>query len=197
MASAVETTQAITTEQYLELPPPGDAAVKLDLVDGEVVEVSRPTYFHNRLLTTLIVLLETYVAAHRLGEMNFDIIVILHPDEDPLAPDLVFLSNEKLSLLSGGRVRGVPDLVVEVLSPSTYADDYGRKFLAYDRRGVPWLWFIDPDALRIEEYRHTPDGFLRVQTVLRDTIFKPGIFPGVEIRLAELIVKTDPTSRGA
>jgi Uma2 family endonuclease len=166
MAIATETKHKLTTEEYLALRPSPDATVKLDLVDGEVIEVSRPTFEHNELIANLIVLLVPFVHGRGLGRISFDILVILADDEDPLAPDLVYLSKDRLSLLREGRVWGVPELVVEVLSPNTASDEYGRKFLAYDRHAVPWLWIIDPEG-RIEEYKHTDEGYLRTQTISR------------------------------
>lgn len=196
MATVAEKTKAVSTEEYLALPPSSDPTVKVDLVGGELVDVSRPTFEHNELLANLIALLMPLIQKGKLGRLSFDTIVLLHPSEDPLAPDLVFLSNERMQHLSGGRIHGVPDLVVEVTSPTTYSDDYGRKFMVYDRHAVPWLWIIDPADARIEEYRHTPGGFLRAQTILRDGIFTPGLFPGLQIRVAEIApMITAPKSR--
>lgn len=95
-------------------------------------------------------------------------------------------SLKHLNRIRDGRVWGAPDLVVELLSPTTASWDYGIKMDAYFRYGVPWYWIVHPDDLTLVEYRYTPDGYLRTQTVLAGQVFRPGCFPGLEIDLQRL-----------
>jgi Uma2 family endonuclease len=52
---------------------------------------------------------------------------------------------------------------------------------------VPWVWFIDPDALTIEEFRWTQDGYLLVQAVKAGETFRPTLFPDLDINLKTLL----------
>jgi Uma2 family endonuclease len=94
-----------------------------------------------------------------LGEIYtapFD--VILDPENpDPeilVKPDLLFVSKDRLKIITEDNVQGSPDLVVEILSPSTAGDDYGRKFQIrrielveiYEEARVSHYWIIDPAA---------------------------------------------------
>lgn len=177
----------MTVAQFVELELSDDARFKRDLIDGELVEMPRPTFEHNDLILRLVVVLMPYIEGRRLGRINTDILVLFDPEGDnSYAPDLVFLATEHLDRLREGRIWDAPDLMVETLSPSTAADDSGRKFQAYHRAGVPWYWIVDAETPRVEEHRHTPEGYLRTQTALRGQEFRPGLFPDLALNLAAL-----------
>jgi Uma2 family endonuclease len=74
-------------------------------------------------------------------------------------PDLVFISNENREVLTTQGVRGAPDLVVEILSPSTRSRDLGIKLRAYQAAGVPNYWIADPRARTLEERVLGEDGY--------------------------------------
>jgi Uma2 family endonuclease len=72
-------------------------------------------------------------------------------EEDVYQPDLIFIRKENVHLLDpNDRIRFVPDLVIEVLSPSTGSYDYSRKKRIYCERGVREYWIIDPEDRTIE-----------------------------------------------
>ncbi len=77
---------------------------------------------------------------------------------------------------------GPPDLVVEVVLPSTTRRDRSQKLRPYHQASVPWYWLVESDTLLITEYRHTPDGYLVNQTAAEG--FAPALFPGLTLRLA-------------
>jgi Uma2 family endonuclease len=85
-----------------------------------------------------------------------------------------------------GYVRGVPDLVVEILSPSTADYDRTQKMGDYAACGVPWVWLVDQETLLIEEYQWTPEGYLRRQAVDAQTPFRPHLFPELTLQMAHL-----------
>ena len=73
---------------------------------------------------------------------------------DVVQPDLLFVSNERAHLLLGGaNVRGAPDLVVEILSPSTAGRDRTLKRALYVKHGVKEYWLVDPDARTVTVLR--------------------------------------------
>ena len=153
---------------------------KCELEYGGVIELMRPTFEHNELSGILSGILLPHIRANNLGRLSQDIIVVLDEDRElAYAPDLVFVAAEHLHRIRDGRVYGAPDLVVEILSPSTASRDHLTKLDAYLKSGIPWYW--------IEEYRATDGGYLRTTTVESNDIFQPGIFPGLTIDLATLI----------
>ncbi|MYA22060.1 MAG: Uma2 family endonuclease, partial [Gemmatimonadetes bacterium] len=92
-----------------------------------------------------------------LGEVFSAPCDVVLSNADVVQPDLLFVSNERAHLLLGGdNVLGAPDLVVEILSPSTAGRDRTLKRSLYAKHGVKEYWLVDPDArtvpvLRLEE----------------------------------------------
>ncbi|MFC0272384.1 Uma2 family endonuclease [Metabacillus herbersteinensis] len=69
-----------------------------------------------------------------------------------LIPDLIFISNENLNIIKQKRIEGAPDLVVEILSPSTSKNDRQRKKLIYERFGVKEYWIVDSHHHTFEQF---------------------------------------------
>jgi Uma2 family endonuclease len=90
-------------------------------------------------------LLKFFVNITQLGKVvSAPFEVKLSPLKSSREPDIFFVSNENLSRLKGKRLEGAPDLVVEIISPSSVREDKVRKFDEYEQAGVPEYWLIDP-----------------------------------------------------
>ena len=65
-------------------------------------------------------------------------------EHDTVQPDLVFVSREREHIITDANIQGAPDLVVEILSPSTASRDWRDKLDLYERHGVAEYWLVDP-----------------------------------------------------
>jgi Uma2 family endonuclease len=88
---------------------------------------------------------------------------VLFEEGNYLEPDLVFVQRGRESILRERGVEGAPDLVVEVISPSTASRDRKQKRETYARFGVAQYWVVDPSKRRIEAYRPTTAGETNVE----------------------------------
>jgi Uma2 family endonuclease len=79
-------------------------------------------------------------------------------------PDVVFISNENLDIIKPKRIEGAPDLIVEVLSPSTSKNDRQRKMAVYERYGVKEYWIADTYHYTVEQFVHKEGRYLLNQT---------------------------------
>lgn len=103
-------------------------------------------------------------------------------------PDLSFLSAANQGrFVDDIAIQGAPDLVVEVVSPSTASRDRSGKLRAYHQAGVAWYWLVESDTLLITEFKHTPEGYLVAQSVAASDEFAPALFPGLSLRMADLL----------
>jgi Uma2 family endonuclease len=93
-----------------------------------------------------------YLDLHPVGEIAYAPLDVIFSDYDVLEPDLLFVLNERRSILQDW-VRGAPDLVIEILSPTTTTLDRGPKLKAYARFGVSEYWIVDPEERAITVYR--------------------------------------------
>lgn len=77
---------------------------------------------------------------------------VVLPTGDSGEPDLLFIHRDRLHIIAPDKVRGVPDLVIEILSPSNPEDDLVREYRAYERAGVRFYWIVDPAARAVQLY---------------------------------------------
>jgi Uma2 family endonuclease len=137
---AMSTATRLTYEDYAALPDDGK---RYELIDGELTEVTSPSRAHQRLLLRLGGLVEDHADAHDLGVVipaPFD--VVLSPSL-VLQPDLLFVRKSRLALLETNACNGAPDLVVEILSPTTRVRDEGIKLTSYAAAGLPECWLAE------------------------------------------------------
>jgi Uma2 family endonuclease len=158
-----------TYAEFARLPSEG--GVRHEIIAGELVVTPSPSPAHQRVVTRLITALHHYVADHGLGEVFAGPIDVLFAEGDYLAPDLVFVRAGRDHVVSDRGLEEAPDLVVEVVSPSTKDRDGGVKLERYGRFGVPEYWIVDPDAGTLHVWRlaagATEPEVLRAGDVLR------------------------------
>ena len=141
-----------TYEDYLNTPE----GERYELRDGELVMVPSPSMRHQRIVGRLHAVLLGHITDGGLGELFMapsDVVVWDGGQRNVVQPDVLFISTEREHILTEANVQGAPDLVVEVLSPSTESVDRGYKRELYARHGVGEYWLVDPDARTVTVLR--------------------------------------------
>jgi Uma2 family endonuclease len=175
----------MTLEQFERLP---EGPPYFDYINGEAIEVNRPTGRHQHIEMYLAFALREHCRKAKLGEVYPEIDVRL-PQGHWVGPDIVFIALDHLDWYDEekGDLLGRPDLAVEISSPTTMAYDRVEKLEQYRIAGTPWVWIVDQDSLTIEEFSWTPEGYLRVAGVAGGQVFRPRLFPELEIDLKSLL----------
>ena len=120
---------------------------RYELLDGELIMAPAPNLGHQQISVSLGAWLYTFVQKQDLGKVFHAPCDVVLSNTDVVQPDLLFVSHERAHLLLGGaNVLGAPDLVVEILSPSTAGRDRTLKRSLYAKHGVQEYWLVDPDA---------------------------------------------------
>ena len=122
----------LTYADYAKLPE----GAPYQLIDGELVLSPSPTIYHQRISMRLGRALSLFVEAHGLGEVLAAPMDVCLSETNTFQPDLLFVSNARASIVGGPYVEGAPDLVVEILSPSTAYYDLRKKKQVYAASGV-------------------------------------------------------------
>lgn len=170
-------------QDYCALPNDGR---RYEILDGELVVSPPPKTRHQEVLQNLFRVVDSHVRTHRLGRVYlapYD--VVLH-ESSVVQPDLIYVSNANLEIIGEDNIRGVPDLLVEVLSPSNPELDLRDKRQLYARRGVPWYWIVDPDERTVLELERRGDTYREVSRPGGHAVFTPILFAGLNIPLAEV-----------
>jgi len=154
MSTAVllKTTPQTTYADYLKIVDKHPSK-RVELLEGEVIMSPAPMPSHQIILRNLMRLLDKYVEANNLGDILFAPVGVRLAEKVIVQPDLLFIPQAKISDLIGEQnIEGAPDLVVEILSPSTAHHDRHTKLLLYAQYRVAEYWIIDPDHKAVELY---------------------------------------------
>ncbi len=171
-----------TLAEYLRLP---EGPPYYEFEDGDLIEWPSRSGRHQGIVGRLLITLSNYLVKYPFGNVWHGVAVALTPTRIYI-PDLSFLQTANLSRFADDiAIQGPPDLVVEIVSPSTASRDRSHKLRAYYDAGVPWYWLVESDTLLITEYRHTPEGYLVNQTIAATEAFAPGLFPGLSFTMAD------------
>jgi|SRR5690348_629401 len=172
----------LTTEEFDNYPFEEDKRYELD--EGELIEMTRPAYRHNRIVSYLQVELALYFRRNPIGEaLNPENLYAIGP-RIRLAPDLgVILGDRRKELDNATIIPIIPNIAVEVLSPSERPGRIHRKLSQYFEAGVIEVWMIDPEARTAEIWTgpHLPQR----EIAGADPLTSP-LLPGFSLPLAEL-----------
>ena len=120
-----------------------------ELIDGQIVERSSDFTDHNRIKGNIFSLFHHYLKGRSCEPFDDGEDVYLTP-EDRFVPDFMVVCDPEKVQYDG--VHGAPDLVAEILSPSTAHNDRGRKMQVYAKCGVKEYWLVTPGEKTIEQY---------------------------------------------
>lgn len=137
-----------TERDYFALP---DTNRYMELSEGRLIMPPHPTFAHQTALQNLFLKLNEFVESRQLGVVRFAPLPVRLWPGKIREPDIFFITKEHADRI-GEQVCGVPDLIVEVLSPATRETDRGEKFLEYAKAGVREYWLVDPEKRSIEVY---------------------------------------------
>ena len=169
MGFALRTNERYTVEQYLAWQEDG---ARYELLEGIPYELNAPTVEHQELVGGLHYALQHYQRERSKNGSGdgvaclilFAPVDVILSDITVVQPDLIVVCNR--AMVVDGRVRGAPDLVVEVLSPSTASRDMKQKHRLYQMAGVPQYLLIYPSYRCAELYSLGADGRYAAPEVL-------------------------------
>jgi len=159
---------------------------RYELIHGDLFMTPSLTTSHQRISRKLGYLLTRYVEGKKLGEIFYAPMDVVLSDEDVVQPDILFISNERKEIVKPENIRGAPDLVIEILSPSSLERDTVIKKKLYAKHGVQEYWIVDPEGKTVEVLSWSPEGFKTVQTYAADAIANSPLLPGFSVALKEI-----------
>ena len=159
---------------------------RYELLDGELIMAAAPNMAHQRIGIRLGGEFHVYVMSADAGEVYIAPTDVYLSDSDVVQPDLVFFSKDRSHIRTGKNIRGAPDIVVEILSPSTSARDWGYKKDLYAKHGVKEYWLADPYAKQIMVLLLKCDVFEIVGVYREDDILKSPTLDGFELDLSRI-----------
>ena len=143
-----------------------------------------PTVSHQRILFKLTMLFGNF--AGQLGEVLFAPFGVVLDDFDDVQPDLMFVKNERREIVQEDGIFGAPDLVVEIISPSSTKTDRGKKFRLYERMHVSEYWIIDIKNKSVEVYQRQETGYELMSFAAETGEVQSFVLPGLQVTVEGL-----------
>lgn len=167
----------------LEAMPESENGDRYEIIDGELVVTPSAIPFHQLVDYRLRRWIGDHVEGRRLGQVVFAPVDVKLGDQTRI-PDLLFIRGDRLHIVGPKAIEGAPDLVVEILSPSTKHRDRGQKAETYARSAVLEYWIVDPQERSVTVFALRGD---RDEEVRQEGgVARSLVLPGLAIDIAAL-----------
>jgi Uma2 family endonuclease len=180
--TVIDRSKSWTVEDYLLL---GELSTPCELINGELVMSPSPSPYHQTISSNLNDVLKT--EAKKIGGLVFFSPIDLYIDQkNVFQPDLVYVAPENKHIITGRGIEGVPDLIVEIISPSNIFTDRNRKKKIYLQIGVKEYWIVDPAHKTLEIYTPTSDTDIPQLYLVEEGKVNSIVLPNLKFDLREI-----------
>jgi Uma2 family endonuclease len=165
-----------------------------EILDGVHVMSPSPDEWHQDAVGRLYLHIQNFLDLNPLGQLFVAPFDVRLSDHDLVVPDLTFVAKARLAILTGSFALGAPDLAVEVLSPSNWRQDLGKKRARYEHLGVGEYWVLDRGPKSAMVFRRQGPVFLPpivLSAESGDRLTTP-LLPGLEIPLSDVYRYSKP-----
>lgn len=155
------------------------------LIDGELVMTPSPNFEHQDILLNLAVQLRSFVVQQKFGTVVIAPMDVQLTDTEVYQPDIIYVSDKRKGIIQE-RIKGTPDLIIEVLSPSNAYYDLVHKKNVYEATGVREYWIVDPQEKSIEVYENVDRQFRLHGKAKQTGMVGSKLLEGFSVNLDEL-----------
>ena len=182
---AISTSTRLTYEDYASFPEDGR---RHEIIGGEHYVVPSPFIRHQAISHRLEYVLLKYLEQNPVGTLFDAPCDVVLSDLDVVQPDLIYISKDHESIITEKNIRGVPDLLVEIISESTRRTDEITKRKLYEHAGVREYWVIDPVVDTVKIYRLEDGRYQREAEISGETggMIESPLMPGLRIDVGEV-----------
>ncbi len=172
-----------TAEEYFQMP---EGPPYFQLVEGELIMSPSPRYYHQQIATRFAGLIYAYLRVHRIGEVTVAPSDVQLDRENVFQPDVYYVRKDRLGIIGEQGPEAAPDLVAEIISPSTKRLNLGSKKRIYAERGVVELWMIDPSTKEVHVYYLESSSEEPVHRVRIGEMLETPLLQGLQISVSEI-----------
>ena len=158
----------------------------MQIINGKEIEMPSPLLKHQKVSRILQRIMEDFLLQHNFGELfNAPLDVIFEAGINRLQPDLIYISNENKGIIQDW-IRGVPDLLVEVVSKGSFYIDTVDKKEIYQKYGVKEYWIVFPEYDTIEVFTLEENAYKMFSRGTDAEIVKSKLLEGLEIKVSSV-----------
>ena len=181
----LNTNLKFTYEDYVLMPE----GKRYEIVEGELYMVPAPTTTHQRISRKLEEMLSRFVEERKLGEVFDAPIDVVFSETDIVQPDIIFISNENKNIIKEENIKGAPDLIIEILSPSSAQRDKTIKKKLYAKNGVKEYWLVETQKRTIEALVLGKRGYETFKVFSDKEVLTTRLIKGLQIPVEQLFEK--------
>jgi len=172
-------------EDYARLPEDGR---RYEVIGGTLYMSPAPRTNHQLVSFELAFALYSHVKAKQLGKVLAAPVDLILPEmATPVQPDILFIASQRLDMIREKYIEGVPDLIIEVLSPGNPQHDRLTKYDLYARAGVQEYWIVEPDQCVVDVYSlHGENLYVPFGHFERGGVIHSSLLPALQIPLDEI-----------
>jgi Uma2 family endonuclease len=173
-----------TYQDYLNLPDDGK---RYEIIEGVLYMANAPSSTHQYLVGEIFAELRYFANKNKLGQVTIaPFEVHLSETSRPIQPDVFFVRAARWPSGEIAYFEGAPDLVVEVISPSSTRVDRYTKFRVYEQSGVQEYWLINPRLQTVEIFTLVEGEYALWGEFRREDTVTSGVLVGLEISCLQL-----------
>lgn len=159
---------------------------RYELIGGELYMAPAPLTRHQVILFNLLLLIGPFFRQRNIGRLLPAPVDVIFSDEDVLQPDLIFIAADRQGIVTERACEGAPDLVIEILSPSTAQRDRELKRKVYANYGSKEYWLVDPENYSVQVLRLGDVDFADCGIFQSGAGFTTPLLPGLELLVSEV-----------
>ncbi len=148
-------------EVYMMLPE-GTLA---ELINDTIYMSPTPDYYHQSVSLKLAREISLFAESTNLGECVTAPMDVFFDEKNALQPDIIFISKANLGIINKGKIKGAPDLLIEILSPGNKKHDTEVKKAIYEKFGVKEYFIVDPQSSEVITWYFNKNKFVKQQSV--------------------------------
>ena len=177
----------LTYEDYLKTPDDE----RYELLDGALIVPPAPNTAHQSVQAELGWRMARFIREGGLGHLFFAPTDVVLSRTDVVQPDLLFISSERVDIITPANIQGAPDLIVEIRSDSTAERDESFKRQLYADCGVEEYWLVDPEAATISVLLLRENAYAEAATYTVGQTLTSPMLDGLSINLDDLFLVRD------
>ncbi|MGM0491220.1 MAG: Uma2 family endonuclease [Planctomycetota bacterium] len=181
MPSRTNATKKLTYDDYVQFP---EDLRRHEIIDGKHIVTPAPGTYHQTVSRRIQFQLYTQIELREVGAVYNAPTDLQLSETDIVQPDLIIILKQNQTIITPVKIEGTPDLVVEILSSSSTANDRVLKKELYRRSGIPEYWVVDPDAHIVEQFVLRGDSYALLGG--RAGEIMPEVIEGVRVNLKEV-----------
>lgn len=173
----------ITYDVYRQLPDDGK---RYEIIAGELCISLPPPTKHQIVVGNLLFALSVFSRAHAIGEVLHGPLEVYFSNTNLAQPDLIFISNKNSKIIQRAKIKGAPDLILEVVSRGTEKRDRTIKRKMYAQFGVREYWLAKAETATVDILRLQDGKLVPVAHLGKSDALTSPLLPGLKVPLAEI-----------